>query len=52
MLTAELFPKTFLIISSSLKTIGQRFLSLVNLSKFELKDRLGNRMNLSSPNQD
>ena len=52
MLTAELFPETFLIISSNLKTIGQRFLTLVNLSKFELKDRLGNRMNLSSPNQD
>ena len=52
MLTAELFPKTFLIICSGLKTIGQQFLSLVNLSRFELKDRLGNRMNLSSPNQD
>ena len=50
MFTAELLPETFLIISSSLKTIGLRFLTLVNLSKFELKARPGNRMNLSSPN--
>ena len=52
MLTAELFPETFLINSSSLKTIDQRFLTLVNLNNLELKDRLGNLMNLSSPNQD
>ena len=48
MLTAELFPKTFLIISSR----SEDYWSTVNFSKFELKYRLGNRMNLSSPNQD